>query len=156
MHTSGKEEKERKGRVLIIQWGPVFRRGARKWSWHRDGGPGGTTSLNARSSIWESPGIGHGLHNWAKGNTTTNKSPGTIWTICIFSRTPEDMKTRCVIVITSFHCVTKAVLTHVVMYTDFFSWKPPTSALFIQMEDSPQNIHLPLFELYTTPEGGNI
>ena len=28
------------------------------------------------------------------------------------------------------HCVTKAVLTHVAMYPDFFSWKPPTSALY--------------------------
>ena len=53
------------------------------------------------------------------------------------------------------HCVTGAVLTHDVMYPGFYFLKPPVSALYTNPQ-SPQNIHHPLFELYTTPEGGNI
>ena len=54
-----------------------------------------------------------------------------------------------------YHCVTGAVLTHDVMYPGFYFLEPPVSALYTNPQ-SPQNIHLPLFELYTTPEGGNI
>ena len=32
------------------------------------------------------------------------------------------------------HCVTGAVLTHDVMYTEFYFWKPPTSALCTKVE----------------------
>ena len=53
------------------------------------------------------------------------------------------------------HCVTGAVLTHDVMYPKFNFFKPPMSALCTNPQ-SPQNIYHPLFELYTTPEGGNI